>query len=368
MRDPVRIGVIGTGWWATQFHVPGLISYEDAEVVALADPDADRLRAAGDAFGVERLYEDHRGLLDAADVDGVVVAVPHAFHYDIAAAALDAGKHVMLEKPMTLVAEEAWDLVDRAERYHRHLVIGYTHQFTRSARRAREIVRSGRLGELRLISGLFASMVESYLRGSPEDYADVFGFPVTGPDASTYSDPTVSGGGQGQTQVTHTMAMMFWVTGLRPVEVFARMANHDLAVDLVDAITYRCEGGALGTMASIGSLRPGQTAQQQLRYFGSEGFMVQDLISGRLDAQFNDGTEEILPPLAEDEAYPAHATARCLVDLIRGEGVNDGPPEPAAVTVEFLEAAYRSAAAGELVDVHWSASRRLSLGSPRETV
>lgn len=346
MTARVRIGVIGTGWWATQFHLPSLCDDERVEVAAIADPDADKLRLAGEAFGVDRRHLDHQDLLKAADVDGVIIAVPHAYHYDIAAAALAAGKHVLLEKPMTLRSEDAWDLVDRAERHGLHLVIGYTHQFTDRARRAHEIVRSGRLGDLLLVSGLFASMVESYLRGRPQDYADVYGFAVTAPEATTYSDPTISGGGQGQTQVSHTMAMAFWVTGLRPVEVFARMARHDLPVDLVDAITFRCEGGALGTMASTGSLRPGQSPQQELRYYGSQGLLVQDFISGRVEAHYNDGSDELLPPLPEDEVYPAGAPARCLVDLILGVADNPGPPEPAAVTVEFLEAAYRSAANG----------------------
>lgn len=341
-----RIGVIGTGWWATQFHLPGLVAYERAEVVALADPDPAKLRAAGDAFGIDRRFGDFHDLLAADDVDGVVIAVPHVHHHEIAAAALDAGKHVMLEKPMTLRSEDAWDLVARAERLGLHLVIGYTHQFTSRSRRAREIVRSGRLGDLHLVTGVFASMVESYLRGAPHEYAEVFGFPVTGPDAATYSDPAISGGGQGQTQVTHTMGMVFWVTGLRPVEVFARMAAAGLAVDLVDAITFRCEGGTLGTMASTGTLRPGQPAQQEIRYYGSEGLLVQDVAGGRLELRLNDGTQELLDPLPEADAYPAEATARCLVDLILGDGVNGAPGTPAAVTVEFLEAAYRSAAEG----------------------
>ena len=345
------IGVIGTGWWATQFHLPGLTAYERADVVALADPDQAKLQAAGDTFEVGQRHADYRDLLAEPDVDGVVIAVPHAYHHEIAAAALDAGKHVMLEKPMTLRAVDAWDLVDRADRAGLHVVIGYTHQFTSSSIRAREIVSSGMLGELYLVTAVFASMVESYYRGAPEEYAEVFDFPVTGPGATTYADPAISGGGQGQTQVTHTMGMVHWVTGLRPVEVFARMADHGLPVDLVDAITFRCDNGALGTMASTGSLKPGQPAQQEVRYYGSEGLLVQDVASGRLEASFNDGSHESRDPLPDHEAYPAHATARCLVDLILGDGVNQAPAEPAARTVAFLEAAYRSAEQGEPVEI-----------------
>lgn len=341
-----RIGVIGTGWWATQFHLPGLVAYEHADVVALADRDPGKLAAAGDRFDVARRCPDYRELLALDALDGVVVAVPHAYHHEIARAALDAGKHVLLEKPLTLTSADAWDLVRTAEDRGLHLVAGYTLQFTRHARLAREIVRSGRLGELRLVSGVFASMVESYFRGCPDDYADVFGFPLTGPDAATYSDPALSGGGQGQTQVTHPMGLAFWVTGLRPDEVYARMDNVGLGVDLVDAITFRLTSGALGTIASTGSVRPGQPQQQALWYYGSEGLMVQNFGAGHLEAHFNDGSMQTPEDLAPGELYPADAPARCLVDLIRGEGENLAPGEPAAYTVEFLEAAYRSAAKG----------------------
>jgi predicted dehydrogenase len=312
-------------------------------VTCLADPDPERLRAASDRYGVATTFPSHRELLASGLVDGVVIAVPHAFHYEIARDALDSGIHVMVEKPMVLRASEAWDLVERAKAGGLHLVVGYTYHFTRHAARAREVISSGELGELLFVSGLFASMVESYYRGRPGDYLGVFDFPLTGPHEKTYSDPALSGGGQGQTQITHAMGMVFWLTGARAVEVSAYMESRDLAVDLVDAISYRLDNGAIGTMGSTGSLRPGQPQQQELRYYGTEGFLLQELIHGKLSVHRNDGTSESPPDLEEDELYLAHATARCLVDLILGDGDNRAPAEPAAAVVEFLEAAYRSA-------------------------
>lgn len=347
--DRARIGVIGTGWWATQFHIPSLMEYGRAELVAFADPDARNLAAADARWPGRRLHEDYRELLSAGEVDGVVIAVPHAFHYEIARAALEAGVHALVEKPMVLRADEAWDLVERARGRDLHLMVGYTYQFTRHARRARELVGGGRIGELLFVSGLFASMVEAYYRGRPEEYREVFEFPVTGPGASTYSDPAVAGGGQGQTQITHAMGMVFWVTGRRATEVSALMERFDLPVDLVDAIAYRLDNGAVGTMGSTGSLRPHQPQQQEFRYYGSEGFVLQDFLRGTLTVHFNDGTVEAVPDLAEDEIYPAHLPARALVDLILDGGENLAPPEPGAITVEFLEAAYRSAETGRPV-------------------
>lgn len=342
MSDLPRIGVVGTGWWATQFHIPGLIDYEGAELVAFADRDPDRLSVAAKRFGVETTFEDPGELFDSGLVDGVIIAVPHVYHYELAKAALDAGLHVLLEKPMVLKAKHAWDLVQTANDRSLHLMLGYTYQFTRAAKKVRETIQSGRIGELIHVSGLFASMVESYFRGQPDDYAPVFEFPVTGPGEQTYSDPSISGGGQGQTQITHAMGMVLWATDREPEEVFAYMENRDLAVDLVDAISYRLDNGAIGTMAATGSLAPDQPQQQEFRYYGTDGYILQDLLGGTVGVHLNDGTHEELEPLEDDEIYPATLPGQTFADLIADKGENRAPPEPAARTVEFLEAAYLS--------------------------
>jgi predicted dehydrogenase len=338
-----RIGVIGTGWWATQFHLPGLMAYDGADVVALADPDATKLAAAAERFGVERSYEDPQELIGSGELDGVMIVVPHAYHYDLARAALDAGLHVFVEKPMVLTASHAWDLVQRAGEADRHLTVGYTYQHTRAAAKVREVITSGGIGELIHVAGLFASMVQSYYQGQPEDYRSVFDFPVTGPGAATYSDPKISGGGQAMTQITHAMGMVLWATDRRVDEVTAYMSNRGLNVDLVDAISYRMDNGAIGTMAATGSLAPGQPQQQEFRYYGTEGFVLQDLLGGTVEVHRNDGTSEVLDPLGEDEIYPAHLPGQRFAELIAGSGENLAPAEAAARVVEFLEAAYRSA-------------------------
>jgi predicted dehydrogenase len=187
-------------------------------------------------------------------------------------------------------------------------------------------------------------MVEAYYRARPGEYAPVFQFPVTGPDARTYSDPSLSGGGQAQTQITHAMNMVFWVTGRRASEVHAYMQRRDLAVDLVDGIAYRFDNGALGTMGSTGSLQPGQPQQQEFRYYGTKGYILQEMIHGKVSFCGNDGAVETPPDLTAEELYPAGAVSAGFVDVIRGVGENPADAQTAVATVEFLEAAYRSAA------------------------
>ena len=342
-----KIGVIGTGWWATQAHIPSLKGYEKVDLVGLADPNPGNLAKAAKYYEVDNTYEDYHDLLSNSGVEGVVIAVPHAYHYDIARDALDAGVHVLVEKPMVLKSTEAWDLVSRAETQGVELMVGYVFHFTDHAAEARRVVQSGAIGDVRFISGLFASMAQLFFSGRPKEMDRVFNFPVVGPDPMAYADAKISGGGQGQTQITHAMGTVFFVTGLRCTEAFAYMENFDLCVDLVDAVSYRMDNGAVGTMGATGSVMPEQPQNQEFIYYGSEGFLRQDIIHGKLDYHLNDGTSVEVPDTKEDEIYPQHLTSRRLADLVLGEGENLAPGKIGAYCVEFLEAAYNSVETGK---------------------
>ncbi len=349
-----RIGVIGTGWWATYAHLPALTSYPRANVVAIADPSPQRLAQAGEHFGISSQFADYRAMLDRGDLDGVVVATPHSAHYAIASDVLSHGIPLMLEKPMVLRAREARALVRQAEQQQVPLVVGYPYHFIQQHAALRARIADGGLGQIQLTHTLFASMVLEYYRANPQAYADVFKWQVTGPQPNTYSDPAVAGGGQGHLQVTHSAALLLWLTDLRPREVAAFMEGFDLRVDLCDAISARFEGGAVGTLASTGAIPASQSAHQQLelRLYGSEGYALLDAMAGTCSIFYNDGKIDRLDDVPADGRYPQETTSRHLVDLVlEPETVNRSPGEIGARTVELLEAAYRSAAERRVITV-----------------
>jgi predicted dehydrogenase len=346
-----RIAVVGTGWWATEFHIPSLIDHPTAELVAVVDVDPVRLEAVTTTFGIAG-YPSLQALLAAGvGIDGVVVATNSAGHFPVAREALGAGLHVMIEKPMVFKADEAWQLVDIARERSLNLQIGYTFHFTNAAQRLHEVIHAGGIGDILSVSGLFASMVEAYYRGDPEAYRSVFDFRLFGPQPHTYSDRATSGGGQAQTQVTHAAGMILWATGLRARAVSAFMESADLAVDLVDAIAVQFESGAVGTLSSTGNLRPGDPQQQEFRYYGTKGFALHDLVAGTLEIRYADGGVERINGDLVGDPYPAREPARAFADLILGLGRNLAPGEAGARTVELIEAAYESADTGQLVTV-----------------
>ena len=349
-----RIGVVGAGWWSTQAHLPALTTYAAVESVALADLNADKLHAASAVYPLSGQYTDFRRMLDEEKLDGVVVATNHASHYEVAKEVLSRKLGLMLEKPIVLRACEARELQRLADENGVPLVIGYPWHFVAQNQQLRSMIRAGKLCDIQFVSNLFASMVLEFLRGQPQAYASIFNFPVTGPTAATYSEPAVAGGGQGQLQVTHSAALLFWLTGLKPVSVSAFMETFDLKVDLCDAINVRFDTGAIGTLASTGAVAAAQSGNQRLDYhiFGTQGYASLEVLDGNRAIYPNTGNVERLDHVPPAQRYPQEATSRHLVDLLLGTAHNNiSPAEYGVSSVELLEAAYRSAQEGRVIQV-----------------
>jgi predicted dehydrogenase len=347
-----RIAVVGTGWWSTEFHIPSLKKYPDCELVALIDPNAEKRKKAQDMFDIAAGFGSVTEALSEMKIDGAIVATPSTLHYPVAKELLENGVHVMVEKPFTTVASEAHELVNLADSKSLHLTVGYTFQHTKAALALKRALENEEIGEILLVNGLFASMAEAYYRGVPEEYKGIFKWAITGPDPQTNSNPKLSGGGQGQTQVTHAIGMVLYALNQRATQVAAFMENRDLNVDLVDAIAFTCERNTLGTMGSTGNLRDGDKHQQEFRYYGTKGYILHDMREGQLLVRNDKGYEYEISGKDVGDIYPALETSRHLVDLITGKTqINFGPGLQSAWAVEFLEAAYESAATKSIVQV-----------------
>jgi predicted dehydrogenase len=262
----------------------------------------------------------------------------------VARTCLEHNVHVLLEKPMTLLASHARDLTELARQRQRELVIGYPWFFSPHALRAKAVLQSGVLGQIRFISTTFSSFVIAFYRGEDRTYQPYFQYPVVGP-GNVYSDPQRSGGGQGHLQVTHAAALLFFLTGLKPASVLALMDNLDVQVDVVDAMIARLENGALASIGSTGTLRGGDPEKLIIQIHADHGWLDIDFTAGVGKIYHPDRHEEILTPLlSADQIYPAYAPAHNLVEIVLGRATNGSPPEIGWRTVELLDAAYRSAA------------------------
>jgi predicted dehydrogenase len=147
MNKRVRVAVIGAGAIGVA-HVRGFQTHPQVEVVAVAETHPERRAEACVTFGIAEGVEDYRTLLDRKDIDVVSVALPNHLHVPVGLEALEAGKHVLMEKPIATNANDAARLVEEAERRGLLFMVGQNQRFAKAAQSAKQYVASGAAGEI----------------------------------------------------------------------------------------------------------------------------------------------------------------------------------------------------------------------------
>ncbi len=346
----VRIGVIGAGWWATFAHIPAVRSHAGAELVAVQSRDRAKAEKIARDFGAKHACTTVEELLALPELNAVIVASTPNVHFAQARAALESGRHVLIEKPMTFTASEARVLVSLAAQKNLQLVISCPWHFTRHGIEARRLIQTGALGEIKMISVLMTNPIDKLLRGintSPtHGLANVYVEPRHG----SYNDPAIAGGGQIYCQVSHAAAYLTFLTGLRAAEVFARFDRDGSPNDIYDALTVTLENGALVSIASTGAT-PLCERNYEVRVFGSQAILQLELWRGTMTLiDFADRRTEF-PALPESEIYPAQSPALNFIDAILGNVSNGSPGDLGLASMEIIEAACDSATCGKNISL-----------------
>jgi len=354
----LRLGVIGAGSWTVASHLPNLARRAEVIPAAVCRVGLSQLEIVRRDWGFAIASEHYQDVI-AAEPDIVVIASPSSFHFEHASAALRAGAHVMVEKPFTLRSADAWRLVELAAQVDRHIVVAFGYNHRPVVQAAARLLAEHGVGHIESLLVTMCSGTRDLLlqRGAyPKAAAGM------GPDPQTWTDPELSGGGYGQAQLSHALAVALYLSGLRADEVFAlTYTPPDARVELDAALTIRYEGGAIGAVNGASAHRGYLDERDQLhvRVVGDQG---------QLDVDFDRDTVTLFRPdtgthtadlEAGDGGYDCDGPPDLLVDLALGrERPNPTPGELGARTVEILEAAYRSAASGRpirtdaLAEVH----------------
>src|SRR4051812_46562610 len=114
MADVVRIGVVGTSWWADLIHLPSLTSHSQAQVAAICGRDRARAEAIAQQYAIPHVFTDYHTMIAEGYLHAVIVITPDDLHYPITMAALDAGLHVLCEKPLALNVSQASAMYEKA--------------------------------------------------------------------------------------------------------------------------------------------------------------------------------------------------------------------------------------------------------------
>lgn len=327
----MRIAIFGCGS-ISRGHVQRFLSIPDVEVVACADPNPAAAEAVVNLVAKARgvapsCYTMPEEVLAKHPLDAVGIFTPHTLHFPQALASLQAGAHVLLEKPMVCTTAEAEALVAAAREKRKVLAVAYQMRLIPIFRRLRQVIQSGQLGTLRAVA---ATLTQDWIER------------ITASKRTWRFNPALSGGGELMDSGSHVLDILLWTSGLEPEEVFAFTNPLHLEVDVLSVSALRFRGGAVGSLTISGDA-PGWTCS--LTFTGTEG-----TLSLRDDALL------LLRKGAEPEVFdegrtlpPGVSPALNFVRAIRGEETPACPGEEALPVVRTTEALYRSAAEGRPV-------------------
>jgi predicted dehydrogenase len=355
-----RLGFIGAGWWATANHMPILAQRDDVELAAVCRLGKRELAQVQERFRIPYGTEDAADLVRQPGLDGVVISSPHTLHYEHARLALEHGLHVLCEKPMCTRGDHARELVQLARRQKRHLLVAYGWHYQPLLQQAKRFMEEGAIGFIEFAMCHMASPIRTllqgqrFLTGSADSTSGQAGQVMFEPEAATWADPKLAGGGYGHAQLSHITGLLFWLTGLTPEFVYALMRPPGTNVELYGALSVIYVGGTTGTISGAGTVPPVGTGQYQLdiRLFGTEGMLLIDCERPRVELRTHAGRLEQLHLSPAEAAYTCDGPPNNFADLILGKtDVSHAPGEVALRSVLLLDAAYRSAVSGKVEQV-----------------
>lgn len=167
-RPPIRVGVIGLGM-ISPGHLSGFNTAESCQLRVVCDTDPQKVANVSSRFGVSGTT-DYREVLRDPAVDAVALLLPHQIHFAFAREALEAGKHVYVEKPFTIREREAEELIRAARARNLVVALAENTRFVAAYLAAERVVRSGELGEIRMIRGFIPDQILTEWEEEPDGW------------------------------------------------------------------------------------------------------------------------------------------------------------------------------------------------------
>ena len=260
MKDQKKIGYAVLGLGIGKAHAEAVAKSEYAELVALCDKDEALLQKRGALYPNATLYTDVKDLFADPRVDIISICLPSAMHADYAVQAMEAGKHVLVEKPLDITCERAMRIEEARLRTGKRCGVVLQNRFNLNMYPIREAIDSGRIGKPFL--GTFAV---KWFR--EQRYYD-----NQGGWRGTWA---MDGGGSLINQASHTVDLMQWLMGeVESVTSNTNIANHDIETEDVSVSTIRFRNGALATFVSTTCAYPGVSTE--ICVYGTKGSIEAD--------------------------------------------------------------------------------------------
>lgn len=334
----VRMGFAGTGY-ITKVHARAAGRIEGVELAAVANHRPESMAAFAGEFGIARQFATVQDMLAGGEIDALIVSTPNCLHAQQAIAALEAGVHVMVEKPMAMNAAEAREMVAAGHRSGALLMVAHCWRFDREAQWAREQVAAGRIGEVLRTKG--------------------YGVHVNWGPGGWFTQKRLAGGGAVADMGIHAIDTARFLLGdPQPVSVYARIGTYyrEFDVDDTGVIVINWDNGAVSTIEA-GWWQPhadGPNASTQL--YGRKGMaslFPTRLILTDVDKQQVEQVDSGFPAVRQDH-YPQamyDAQMAYFVDCIRANRTPVPGGAEGWANMQIIDAAYESSRTGAVVKI-----------------
>jgi predicted dehydrogenase len=320
------LGLIGVGAIA-QSYVQALAAGDVARIGAICDANANIREAAAEALGCPA-YATVAELIAGEDIDGAIIATPPATHRDLACALLGTGIPVLCEKPLTLSAGDAKDIIASARKSGALISMASKFRYVEDINRARSILASGVLGDILMIDNLFSAPVDMRRRWN--------------------SDPAVSGGGVIIDNGTHSVEIVRHFGGsIRRVAAVAQNCVGGLGVEDTASLFVETESGARGRIELSWTLA--KTSPVFVTVYATEGVLEVGWQQSRYRRTNDRDWTKIGDGYDKIAAFRANVANFCAA--IDGTQPLLTDWKDAIASVHVIQAAYRSIAEGGFIDV-----------------
>jgi predicted dehydrogenase len=339
-----RIGLIGAGWWGVEVYVPAMMNNADIDLVAINRRDRAALDDILAKYVGPKGYTDFRDMLTHEALDAVVITSPHTLHYEHARAALEAGCHVLIDKPMTTSAADARALVKLAAEKGREILVPYGWNYKSFVTQAADLIADGRIGVVRHVTCNMATFTYDLFGGHGLKEAADHMFQ---PNASTWADPDKAGG-YGWGQLSHALGLMFRLVNLAPKAVYALDTKSDAKVDLTNAAILTFVNGAHASISGSALVPKQCSYQMDVRVYGTDGMLLIDMERTRMELRRFDQNDTILDLAPDAGQYAAVEPINRLAEVCLGTAkVIEANGTVGMWAIEVLDAMYRSLKSGK---------------------
>ena len=344
--ETIGIGIIGGGGIAQSVHIPGYQKLSNVKVIGVSDPFENARNACKEKFGIENTYADFEEMLANPAIDAVSVTTPNFLHADASIKALQAGKHVLCEKPLAMNAIEGQLMVDAAKASGKKLMCGYHYRFSPEVQTLKKFAEAGEFGDM-----YFARTIAMRRRGIP--------------GWGLFISKEKNGGGPLIDIGVHMLDATMHVLGFpKPTQVYGRtyqkfgkrsdvtglMGQWDhtqFTVEDFAAAQITFENGATLHLESSFVAEQAERDRMSFQIFGDKGgasFNPLQMYKEQLGVQL-----DITPQFLPQGVQAHHAEIKSFVESVANDTPVFTPGEEALEITKIIDAIYKSSETGELV-------------------